>query len=104
MFDATQGLPVQYWHDVGHVRKQQLLGLATQEEYLRRFAGRLLGIHLHDTRYDRDHFSPGMGEIDFRPLAGLVPPGALRTLELSDVPTPEDVRRGLHLLGALGLA
>ncbi len=104
VFAATRGLPVQYWHDVGHVQKQQLLGLATQEEYLRRFARRLLGIHLHDTRCDRDHFAPGMGEIDYRSLARLVPAGALRTLELSDVPTPEDVRCGLELLRGLGLA
>ncbi len=104
VFAVTEGLPVLYWHDVGHVEKQTLLGLAAPGEYLRRLGPRLLGVHLHDAILDRDHFAPGQGQIDLAAAARLLPDGALRTLELSDVPTVEEVERGVQLLRGLGLA
>ena len=104
VFAATAGLPVYYWHDVGHVEKQRWLGLATQADYLVCFRKRLLGVHLHDAILDRDHLVPGQGEIDLAAVARLLPAGALRTLELNSPPTPAEVRRGIALLARLGLA
>jgi len=104
VFAATEGLPVHYWHDVGHAERQRHLGLADPEAYLRSYRSRLIGVHLHDTIFDRDHLAPGMGETDLGAVARLLPEGVLRTLELSDVPTPEEVRRGTDLLRGLGLA
>ena len=102
VFAATEGLPVYYWHDTGHAHKQETLGLARQEDYLRRFRQRLLGIHLHDAVLDRDHLAPGDGVIDLGAVARLLPPGTLLTLELNTGVTLEEARRGLALLQTLG--
>jgi len=104
VFAATSGLPVYYWHDVGHAEKQRLLGIAPREAYLTRHAARLVGVHLHDSIFDRDHFAPGRGETDLAAIAPLIPPTALRTLELNSSNTPDEVRAGADLLLRLGLA
>jgi sugar phosphate isomerase/epimerase len=104
VFAATAGLPVYYWHDVGHAGKQRLLGIAEHETYLTRHAARLIGVHLHDSIWDRDHYAPGRGETDLAAVASLIPPSALRTLELNSANTPEEVRAGAELLLRLGLA
>jgi sugar phosphate isomerase/epimerase len=104
VFAATAGLPVGYWHDVGHAEKQRLLGIAPHKAYLTRHASRLIGVHLHDSIYDRDHFAPGRGETDLAAYAPLIPEGVLRTLELNSANTREEVRAGANLLLRLGLA
>ncbi len=104
VFAATDGAPVYYWHDVGHAEKQRHLGLATQEDYLGRFAGRLLGVHLHDSILDRDHYAPGQGETDLAGVARLLPETALRTLELGQRASAQDVLSGKEVLRGLGLA
>lgn len=104
VFAATAGLPVYYWHDVGHAEKLRLLGIAPRDAYLNRHGSRLLGVHLHDSVLDRDHFAPGRGETDLAALAPLLAPTALRTLELNGANTAEEVRAGAALLARLGLA
>ena len=75
---------VGYWHDVGHAVIQDFLGLANQYDWLRRHGPRTIGIHLHDVRErTRDHYPPGMGDVDFEPLADLLPPDALCVMEVS---------------------
>lgn len=101
---AAEGLPVYYWHDVGHAHKQHRLGLAGQEEYLRRYGGRLLGVHLHDALLERDHLAPGLGEVDLAAVAGMLPRAALRTLELGSPETVADVRAAMEILKGLGLS
>ena len=104
VFAACEGLPVYYWHDTGHAYRQELLGLATADAYLQRFNGRLLGAHLHDARPDRDHLAPGLGELDLTDIGAHLPAGALRTLELSDSATAEQIRTAVVRLRQLGLA
>ena len=104
VFAATEGLPVYYWHDVGHAEKQQQLGLGSQSQFLRAPGRRLLGVHLHDCLLDRDHLAPGSGQIDLAAVARMLPEGVLRTLELGSQVTMEEAERGLRLLADLGLA
>ncbi len=104
VFEAAAGLPVYYWHDVGHAATLGLLGLAAPEEFLQRYGGRLLGVHLHDAIRERDHLPPGQGEIDFAALADALPPGALRTVEIGESAAPAAIRAGISLLAGLGLA
>lgn len=103
VFTATAGLPVYYWHDSGHADTQGLLGLAAPEEFLRRFGGRLLGTHLHDTIGEHDHLAPGQGQMDFAALAALLPPDALHTLEINRAASADAVRESILLLTGLGL-
>ena len=101
---ACDGLPVGYWHDAGHGAKQEYLGIAEHEEFLRRYADRLVGMHIHDTRDGRDHQAPGMGDTDFRMLARyLTDPTTIRTLELHRMVTAAEISRALDLLEPLGV-
>jgi len=104
VFAATAGLPVDYWHDIGHADRQLQLGIATPEQYLSRFGSRLLGVHLHDALFDRDHKAPGQGTINFHALARALPKGILRTVEFGPSVTYEEACAGLEVLKQAGLA
>ncbi|MGQ0551291.1 MAG: sugar phosphate isomerase/epimerase family protein, partial [Armatimonadota bacterium] len=72
-----------YWHDTGHAHLQELLGLAAPGQYLERYHGHLLGLHLHDVRGTRDHLPPGEGEVDFTTLRAYVRAEHARVLEIA---------------------
>ncbi len=94
---------VGYWHDVGHAAIQDFLGVADQFEWLRRSGSRTIGAHLHDVR-DRqhDHFPPGLGELNLEAVARLLPPGALRVMEVSANFIAEEVVLGRRRLEEIG--
>ncbi len=94
---------VGYWHDVGHAAIQDFLGLADQYEWLRRYGPRTIGIHLHDVREgNHDHYPPGLGEVDFDPILDLLPPQALRVMELSSGFIAEEAALGKRRLEEMG--
>jgi len=94
--DGAEG--VGYWHDVGHAQVLENLGFGTHEEWLRRFSGRMVGIHLHDVVGVDDHQAAGRGEVDWSLVARHLPAGALRTCEFQPFNSPEQVRAALDLL------
>jgi sugar phosphate isomerase/epimerase len=85
-------------YDTGHAMAMDRLGFFSNEMWLKRFAGRMLGTHLHDVIGISDHRAPGMGEVDFRMVAGYIPKDAFRTLEVMNIITPEQVKTGLKNL------
>jgi sugar phosphate isomerase/epimerase len=98
---ACDGLPVGYWHDAGHGAKLDYLGFVEHEEFLRRYAQQIVGMHIHDTRAGRDHLAPGQGTTDFAMLARYLRPETLRTLELSRAVTAAEISQALDLLEPL---
>jgi len=81
-----------YWHDCGHARIKQQLGLLDHREHLEKMAPRLAGFHIHDvSEGGRDHQVPGTGTIDFAMIAGYVRPEHTLVLELSPKLTTEEV-------------
>jgi sugar phosphate isomerase/epimerase len=102
IFEACAGLPVGYWHDVGHGQKLENAGLARHEEYLRRYGDRLVGMHLHDIRMERDHLAPGQGEMPFARLAPYAGPDVVQTVELSPRVPTEQVPGAIEALLAAG--
>jgi sugar phosphate isomerase/epimerase len=92
---------VGYWHDVGHAHVQEQLGFGTHEEWLRRFAGRMIGVHLHDVVGIKDHYAAGLGQIDWDLVARYLPTAALRTCEFQPFNSPEEVASGLKWLAEL---
>lgn len=82
LFEEFQPPRVGYWHDTGHAHVQEYIGLRRQEEWLRRFGSRLVGLHLHDAQGPGDHHPPGIGEIDFSGIRTLVQPGAIQVMEI----------------------
>ncbi len=85
-------------YDVGHAVVNDRLGFYPNEVWLDRFGGRILGTHLHDVIGITDHHAPGMGDVDFRLVAGYLPKQAFRTLEVLKVITPQQIKFGLDKL------
>ena len=89
---------VGYWHDVGHAQVKENLGLEDHEEYLRRYSGLMIGMHLHDVRGLRDHRAPLTGDFDFSRLKKYMPADLTKVVEVHSFATAEEIRRGLSFL------
>lgn len=98
-----RGEVVGYWHDVGHAQAMESLGFSRHEDCLRRFASRIVGIHLHDIDGIRDHLAPGLGCLDWDLVARHLPAAALRTCEFQSFNSPLEVVAGLSLLVEKGI-
>ena len=92
------GAPVGYWHDVGHAHVSEISGWKSQQEWLERFGGALLGVHLHDSTGFDDHAPPGTGEVDFSRIRPHIPDDANRILEIRSEAEPDAIRRGIEHL------
>jgi len=84
--------------DVGHAQAMDRLGFYLHEEWLRRYAPRMIETHLHDVIGVNDHYAPGLGEVDFDIVASYLPDDAIRTFELQATNSPEQVKAGLKFL------
>lgn len=91
-----------FWYDVGHAQTLDRLGFFPHEEWLKRYAGRIVGIHLHDVVGINDHDASGNGEVDFARIAGFLPADAIHTLELKSSITTEQVKKSLRFLAHKG--
>lgn len=91
-----------YWHDTGHAQALENLGFTPQEEWLRTYGERMLGVHLHDIVGLRDHGIPGQGEIEFGALAPYIPTEALRVFEIDPPYSPEEIVAGWRHLEKTG--
>jgi sugar phosphate isomerase/epimerase len=85
-------------YDVGHAQVLDRLGFFPHGEWLKRYASRIIGVHLHDVRGVVDHYAPGLGEVDFDRVAVDIPQEAFRTCELQPSNTVEQVKDGLEFL------
>jgi sugar phosphate isomerase/epimerase len=103
ILDTFRGGALRYWHDVGHARVQENLGIVNQSALLTAYAGDLVGIHLHDVRGLDDHLPPGKGEVDFDKLLAEVPAEAVRVLEVQTTASREELREGIRLLQDKGV-
>ncbi len=104
ILDTFRGAPLGYWHDMGHARAQEVLGLVKPGELLETYAEHLVGIHVHDSRVLLDHLPPGTGELDFTLLKPYLENGPALVLELAPATACESVRQGIeHLRKVLDL-
>ena len=103
VLNACEGLPVGYWHDAGHGAKLEYYGFVEHEEYLRRYAHKMVGMHVHDTQGSRDHRAPGQGGTDFAMLAKYVQSDTILTLERHADVLAEHIGPGVEMLLALGM-
>jgi len=98
IFEAVPAPNLGYWHDTGHGRIREGLGLESARDWLGRFQSRLLGFHLHDVQGFHDHRAPGGGGIDFEPLLRFAREDSLLVMELgADVSEEEAVAGKAHL-------
>ncbi len=85
-------------YDVGHAEVQERLFALPRRLWLDRFAGRLIGVHLHDVVGLHDHRAPGLGQVDFRELAAFMPSDVFRTIEITSSNTPDQIEAGMKIL------
>jgi sugar phosphate isomerase/epimerase len=87
---------VGYWHDFGHVQVKHNIGFVDHFEWLSHVAPRLLGCHLHDTKWPgRDHLAPFMGDVEYHRLIPLLPRDTLYVFEMSPRRTKEEITTSL---------
>ena len=103
LLNEVSGSLVGYWHDVGHAEVQQQLGFSLHEEWLSRFKGRMVGIHLHDVLGISDHQSPGKGDINWEMVARYLPPGILKVCEIGEWNDEEQMQGVVNLLHKEGI-
>jgi sugar phosphate isomerase/epimerase len=87
-----------FLYDVGHAQTQDRLGFTPHEEWLKRYASRIIGVHLHDVTGVDDHRAPGLGDVDFKMVASYLPREAYRALEVQSLNTPEQIKAGMQIL------
>lgn len=81
-----------YWHDFGHVQVKHNLGFLDHVEWMQKVAPRLIGCHLHDTKWPgRDHMAPFTGDVEYDKLIPLLPPNMLFVFEMSPRRTREEI-------------
>ena len=94
--------PVGYWHDSGHARLKEAMGLVEHRKHLERNADRLIGFHLHDVDSEgRDHQPIGSGVVDFEMVSRFWRPEHLFVIELSPRVAVEGVRSSKARIEAL---
>jgi sugar phosphate isomerase/epimerase len=91
---------VGFWYDCGHVQVLHNLGFHQHSAWLAAYAGRVVGVHLHDVAGLRDHLLPGLGELDFAGIMALVPRAAVLTCELDWYYTPQEIAAGAEHVAA----
>jgi sugar phosphate isomerase/epimerase len=89
-------------YDIGHATVMDRMVFFPNEMWLKRFGRRIFGTHLHDVKGVSDHFAPGLGDVDFRLVAGYLPKEAFRTIEVMSFNTPEQIKTGLIKLVETG--
>ncbi len=102
VLDDLVGKGLGYWHDVGHVHLRSRRGLEDDGQWLEAFAPRMLGVHLQDAAEDEAEMPPGLGEVDFKLLAGYVPRDAERVIELHPRHGRAEILGSIQFLSDLG--
>jgi len=85
-------------YDVGHAQALDRLGFYQSQEWLDRFASRIVEVHLHDVKGINDHLAPGLGEVDFKKIARVLPARAVRTIEVSHHNSIDQLKSSLRVL------
>lgn len=91
-----------YWHDTGHAQNLDNLGFTRHEEWLKAFASRMVGVHLHDIVGLKDHQVAGRGEMDWSMIAPYLPTQAIRICEFDWPYSEEEILAGVEYLRQMG--
>ena len=101
LLDITDEEWFGFQYDVGHAQTLDRLGLCNHEFWLKRYASRMVGVHLHDVIGIMDHQKPGSGEVDFKMVARYLSEKVYRTVEVSPQLSVEDISAGLKTLSPI---
>jgi sugar phosphate isomerase/epimerase len=103
IFEKFGGGRIGYWHDVGHAKVQENLGVVETKEMLDAYGKYLVGVHLHDVNGYSDHHVPEIGEVDFDLLKTYLKKDTIKILEIHPRETEKDLMDGVDFLKNMGL-
>ncbi|MGR3175343.1 MAG: sugar phosphate isomerase/epimerase family protein [Candidatus Scalindua sp.] len=103
IFEKFGGGRIGYWHDVGHAKVLENLGIVGTKELLDAYGKLLVGVHLHDVNGYSDHHVPGIGEVDFDLLKKYLKKDTIKILEIHPRETEKDLMDGVDFLKNMGL-
>jgi sugar phosphate isomerase/epimerase len=103
IFEKFGGGRIGYWHDVGHAKVQENLGIVGTKELLDAYGKFLVGVHLHDVNGYSDHHVPGIGGVDFDLLKKYLKKDTIKILEIHPRETEKDLMDGVDFLKNMGL-
>ena len=103
IFEKFGGGRIGYWHDVGHAKVQENLGVVETKEMLDAYGKYLVGVHLHDVNGYSDHHVPGVGGVDFDLLKKYLRKDTIKILEIHPRETEKDLMGGVDFLKNMGL-
>jgi len=93
-----KGGNIRYWHDVGHSKVQENMGLNSQRDLLEAYSEEMIGIHLHDVRGLDDHLAPGQGEVDYNEIKPFMKPSMITILEVHPKVKREELLEGIEFI------
>ncbi len=102
LLTSSDPATVFYWHDTGHAQNLEKLGFTRHEEWLKAFASRMVGVHLHDIMGLRDHLVAGTGEMNWPMIASHLPVQAIRICEFDWPYSEEEIVAGVEYLRQVG--
>lgn len=102
LLESTGDERIGFLYDAGHAQTLEFLGFDPHEEWLRRYAARMFGAHLHDVKGLKDHQAAGLGEIDWDMVSAYLPKDAIRTFEFRGYNTPQQISAALEFLAEKG--
>ncbi len=99
-----KGGNVYYWHDTGHAQLfQHLEFVSSHEDYLKRYADKMLGIHLHDVKGFSDHRAPGTGIVDFKMIKQYLSEKTIKVVEAHSKSSGTQVKKSVAFLENVGI-
>jgi len=87
-----------YWHDIGHAEVNERFGIAAHNDYLKKFAEYMQGIHFHDLRGIDDHLAPFVGDFDFSKIAPYIQNNLIKVIEAHPPATRRQIREAARRL------
>ena len=78
------------------------MGLQKKDAKLDAYADRMLGVHLQDASDNEQGLPPGLGHVDFKPVAEYVPKTAARVVDVASSPGRSEILGSVQFLNGLG--
>ena len=101
LLDLFKDKGLVYWHDVGHAEAKERLGLTDHDDYLKKFADCMFGIHLHDLKGIDDHRAPFSGDLDFSKIIPYMGDGLIKVIEAHPPATPLQIKDAIKRFSQL---
>lgn len=103
IFEDLPNVKIAYLHDLGKAALLQKLEGIPQGRWLENFVGRMSALRFHDILGFDLHQPPGLGEVDWKLVAGYIPKNAWKFLDVSALHGSEALQGGARFLGTLGV-